>query len=413
MSVIPFPLMNRTPVDLLPIKGVSLSTASLGIHYSGRDDVFLMLFDRPVSVAGVFTRSKCPSAPVDFCRRNLSHGFARALVVNSGNANAFTGKRGQDAVHFIAQSVANIIGCREEEVYVSSTGIIGEFLDISKFDGVFYDMIQNVADDAWLNSAKAMMTTDSYAKTAVRNIDIDGVQVTINGMAKGAGMIAPDMSTTLAFVVTDIDISSSVLQALLSEGVGSSFNSITVDSDTSTSDTILLFSTGTAVGNTLPIVSLDDQRLSIFRPALFDLLKDLALQVVCDGEGASKIIEVTVKGAENSISAKKIAMSIANSPLIKTAIASENFGWWGRIVMAVGKSGELVDRDKLSIWLRDIRIAVNGEPDTDFSQEEVLSIMRQDCIPITVDIGLGSGEHTVWTCNFSAEYVNFNSSFRS
>ncbi|ADR52250.1 bifunctional ornithine acetyltransferase/N-acetylglutamate synthase protein [Candidatus Liberibacter solanacearum CLso-ZC1] len=415
MPISSFSLMSRsrvTPVPL-PIKGVRLSTASLGIKYVGRDDVFLMLFDKPASVAGVFTRSRCPSAPVDFCRTNLPHGIARALVVNSGNANAFTGKRGRDAVHFIAQSLSDLISCQEDEVYVASTGIIGEFLDIGKFDGVFDKLLHNATDDAWLDSAKAMMTTDSYAKTAVRTVNIDGVKVTINGMAKGAGMIAPDMATTLAFVVTDIDISSPVLQILLSEGVEHSFNSITVDSDTSTSDTLMLFSTGTVSENVPPITSIDDQRLSTFRPVLFDILKDLALQVVCDGEGASKILEVTVKGAENATSAKQVAFSIANSPLVKTAFASGSIGWWGRIVMAIGKSGAFVDRDSISVWFRNIRIATNGEPEINFSQEDVHSIMKEECIPIVVDLGIGDGVHTVWTCDFSGEYVQFNSNCQS
>ncbi|WP_409049299.1 bifunctional glutamate N-acetyltransferase/amino-acid acetyltransferase ArgJ [Candidatus Liberibacter sp.] len=406
-------LMPSVPSVLPSIRGVGLSTASLGIRYSGRDDVFLMFFERPVSVAGVFTRSRCPSAAVDFCRKNLSNGFARVLVVNSGNANAFTGRRGRDAVCFIAKSVAKLMNCREDEVYLASTGIIGEFLDVSKFDGVFDKMLRDVTGDAWLDAAKAMMTTDSYPKVSTRVVDIEGVKITVNGIAKGAGMIAPDMSTMLAFVVTDIDISPSVLQTLLSEGVKPSFNSITIDSDTSTSDTLMLFSTGTAAGSMSRIESIDDPRISIFRPVLFDLLKDLALQVVCDGEGASKILEITVKGAEDSVSAKKVALSIAHSPLVKTAVAGEDFRWWGRIVMAVGKSGERVDRDSLSIWFGDVRVAVRGEPEVNISQEEVLSIMKQRCVPIVVDLGIGNEDHTVWTCNFTEEYVHFNSNFRS
>ncbi|QTP64375.1 bifunctional glutamate N-acetyltransferase/amino-acid acetyltransferase ArgJ [Candidatus Liberibacter africanus] len=409
------PFMSRSRVIpiLSPIKGVRLSTAALGIKYIGRDDVFLMVFDKPASVAGVFTRSRCSSAPVDFCRENLSHGVARALVVNSGIANAFTGKRGRDTVRYVAQSVSRLISCEENEVYVASTGTIGEFLESAVFDGVFSKMLNDANDDSWLDSAKAMMTTDKYPKTAVRTVDIDGVQVTINGMAKGAGMIAPDMATTLAFVVTDIDISPLVLQNLLSEGVEHSFNSITVDSDTSTSDTLLLFSTGTIPSNILSITDVNDKRLSVFRHALFDLLKDLALQVVCDGEGASKLLEIAVKGAENSASAKKIALSIANSPLIKTAFAGGSIGWWGRIVMAVGKSGELVDRDRLSIWFGDVRIAHNGEPEIGFSQEKVHSIMQGECVSIAVDLQIGNGVHTAWTCDFSQEYVHFNSSIQS
>ncbi|ASK53242.1 bifunctional glutamate N-acetyltransferase/amino-acid acetyltransferase ArgJ [Candidatus Liberibacter asiaticus] len=406
-------LQSHVSPVLLPIKGVRLSAAALGIKYVGRDDVFLMVFDNPASVAGVFTRSSCPSAPVDFCKGNLSHGIARALIVNSGIANAFTGKRGRDTVRFIAKAVSELIPCKEEEVYVASTGIIGEFLDVALFDGVLSKMLCDATDDAWLDSAKAMMTTDRYAKVAVRTVDIDGIRVTINGLAKGAGMIAPDMATTLAFVVTDINISPAVLQNILSEGAEYSFNSITVDGDTSTSDTLLLFATGTVLGNFAPITDVSDKRLSLFRPALFDLLKDLALQVVCDGEGASKLLEVTVKGAADCASAKKVALSIANSPLVKTAFASESFGWWGRIVMAVGKSGVLVDRDRLSVWFGDVRIANNGEPEINFSQESVRSIVKKKCVPITVDLQIGNGIHTVWTCDFSKEYIHFNSNVQS
>ena len=407
------PLAPKSFISMPALRGVRMTTASAGIKYKNRTDVLLMVFDKPAAVAGVFTRSKCPSAPVDFCRVNLPHGSARAVVVNSGNANAFTGLKGRQATELTAKSAASAVGCGENEVYLASTGVIGEPLDATKFAGVLDTMAKDAVGDFWFEAAKAIMTTDTYPKVATRSAEIGGVKVTINGIAKGAGMIAPDMATMLSFVVTDADISSSALQALLSEGVGPSFNSMTVDSDTSTSDTLMLFATGAAAADgQAHIDRADDPKLAAFRAALNELLKDLAIQVVRDGEGATKMLEITVTGAENDAAAKRIALSIANSPLVKTAAAGEDANW-GRIVMAVGKAGEMADRDKLAIWFGDVRVAVNGERDASYSEEAASNVMKQQDIPVKVELGLGNGRATVWTCDLTKEYVAINGDYRS
>ncbi|CUX61735.1 bifunctional glutamate N-acetyltransferase/amino-acid acetyltransferase ArgJ [Rhizobium oryzihabitans] len=413
MSVAVSPLAPKSYPDMPALRGVRMATAAAGIKYKNRTDVLLMVFDKPASVAGVFTKSKCPSAPVDFCRANLGGGVARAVVVNSGNANAFTGVKGKAATELTAKSAATAVGCSEGEVFLASTGVIGEPLDASKFAGVLGDMNVRAEADFWQEAAKAIMTTDTYPKVATRTAEIGGVIVTINGISKGAGMIAPDMATMLSFVVTDADIEPAALQSLLSAGVGPTFNSVTVDSDTSTSDTLMLFATGAAAEDgQVKVTSADDERLSSFRAALNDLLKDLALQVVRDGEGARKMVEVTVTGAENDAAAKKIALSIANSPLVKTAVAGEDANW-GRVVMAVGKSGEMADRDRLAIWFGDVRVAVNGERDPAYSEAETTAVMRLEDIPVKVDIGLGQGTATVWTCDLTKEYVAINGDYRS
>jgi glutamate N-acetyltransferase/amino-acid N-acetyltransferase len=413
MSVAVSPLAPKSYPDMPALRGVRMATAAAGIKYKNRTDVLLMVFDKPASVAGVFTKSKCPSAPVDFCRANLGGGVARAVVVNSGNANAFTGIKGKAATELTAKSAASAVGCSENEVFLASTGVIGEPLDATKFAGVLGDMNGMAEADFWQEAAKAIMTTDTYPKVATRTAEIGGVIVTINGIAKGAGMIAPDMATMLSFVVTDADIDPAALQSLLSAGVGPTFNSVTVDSDTSTSDTLMLFATGAAAEDgQVKVTRADDERLASFRAALNDLLKDLALQVVRDGEGARKMVEVTVTGAENDAAAKKIALSIANSPLVKTAVAGEDANW-GRVVMAVGKAGELADRDRLAIWFGGVRVAVNGERDPDYSEAETTAVMRLEDIPVKVDIGLGEGTATVWTCDLTKEYVAINGDYRS
>lgn len=407
------PLAPKSFASMPALRGVRMTTASAGIKYKNRTDVLLMVFDKPAAVAGVFTRSKCPSAPVDFCRKNLAHGSARAVVVNSGNANAFTGLKGRQATELTAKSAAAAVGCGENEVYLASTGVIGEPLDATKFAGVLDTMAKDATSDFWFEAAKAIMTTDTYPKVATHTAEIDGVKVTINGIAKGAGMIAPDMATMLSFVVTDADISSAALQTLLSEGVGPSFNSMTVDSDTSTSDTLMLFATGAAAADgQAHIDRADDPKLAGFRVALNELLKDLAIQVVRDGEGATKMLEITVTGAENDEAAKRIALSIANSPLVKTAAAGEDANW-GRVVMAVGKAGEMADRDKLAIWFGDVRVAVNGERDASYSEDAASNVMKQQDIPVKVDLGLGNGRATVWTCDLTKEYVAINGDYRS
>ena len=405
------PLAPRSYPDMPAIEGVRMATAEAGIKYKNRTDVLMMVFDEPAAVAGVFTRSKCPSAPVDFCRANLVAGKARTVVVNSGNANAFTGKKGRDATALTADSAARAVGCATSEVFLASTGVIGEPLDATKFAGVLGDMNGRAKGDFWLEAAKAIMTTDTYPKVATRTAELGGVSVRINGIAKGAGMIAPDMATMLSFVVTDADIPAAILQELLSRGVESTFNAVTVDSDTSTSDTLLLFATGAAKGRGQTAVAAAADATA-FAEALNALLKDLALQVVRDGEGARKMVEVTVTGAESDASAKRIALSIANSPLVKTAVAGEDANW-GRIVMAVGKAGEPADRDRLKIWFGDVRVAVDGERDAGYSEEAASAVMKQQDIPVRVDLGLGQGTATVWTCDLTKEYVEINGDYRS
>ena len=406
------PLAPKTYADMPPVRGVRMATAAAGIKYKNRTDVLMMVFDRPAAAAGVFTRSKCPSAPVDFCRANLPGGVARAVVVNSGNANAFTGRKGRESTTLTAKAAAKAIDCSESEVFLASTGVIGEPLDATKFSGVLDTLATSAEENFWFEAAKAIMTTDTYPKVATRSAELGGVTVTINGIAKGAGMIAPDMATMLSFVVTDADIPAAVLQSLLSVGVGPTFNSVTVDSDTSTSDTLMLFATGAAAADGQTPVTADDAALDGFRAALNDLLRDLALQVVRDGEGARKMVEITVEGAESDEAAKRIALSIANSPLVKTAVAGEDANW-GRVVMAVGKSGEMADRDRLAIWFGDVRVAVDGERDPAYSEAAATAVMKGEDIPVRVEIGLGNGRATVWTCDLTKEYVEINGDYRS
>ena len=411
MSTAVSPLAPLSFPEMPPVAGVRFATAAAGIKYRDRTDVLLMLFDPGTVVAGVFTKSKCPSAPVDWCKSILRAGKARALLVNSGNANAFTGKKGREAVRISAGLVAKAAKVPANTVFLASTGVIGEPLDPKKFGGVMDDAVWRAWPSPWIEAARAIMTTDTYPKGATRAVKLGTGRVAINGIAKGAGMIAPDMATMLSFVVTDAPIARPVLQKLLSEGVQGSFNAITVDSDTSTSDTLLLFATGQAKG-VKAIRTAADPRLKAFRSALNAVLLDLAHQVVRDGEGARKFVEVFVKGAANKAAAKNIALSIANSPLVKTAIAGEDANW-GRVVMAVGKAGEKADRDRLAIWFGDVRVAYKGERDPKYSEERVSSYMKNPDIKITVDLGIGKGADRVWTCDLTKEYVAINGDYRS
>ncbi|SOE16620.1 glutamate N-acetyltransferase [Hoeflea halophila] len=407
------PLAPKSYAELPPVTGVRIETAAAGIKYKDRTDVMLMVFDKPAAVAGVFTTSKCPSAPVDFCRSNLTGGRARALVVNSGNANAFTGQKGRAATELTAKSAAAAVGCSQDEVFLASTGVIGEPLDAGKFATVLDQMAASASGDRWLDAARAIMTTDTYPKVATRTAQIDGVTVTLNGMAKGAGMIAPDMATMLSFIVTDAAIDPSALQAMLSRHVGSTFNAVTVDSDTSTSDTLLVFATGAAGEHGAGTIhSASDPQARSFSKALADLMEDLAIQIVRDGEGARKQVEITVTGAASAKAAGRIARSIANSPLVKTAVAGEDANW-GRIVMAVGKAGEKAERDKLAIWFGDVRVAVDGERDPDYSEAAASEVMKQEEIAIRVDLGIGRGKARVFTCDLTKAYVEINGDYRS
>jgi glutamate N-acetyltransferase / amino-acid N-acetyltransferase len=409
----PSPFAPASYTDLPEITGVRFATGSAGIRYKGRTDVMLALFDKGTEVAGVFTKSKCASAPVEWCRGRLKHGKARALVVNSGNANAFTGRNGAEAAEFTAALAARASGAPAAKIFLASTGVIGEPLDASKFDGVLEKLAANAASGGMLDAAKAIMTTDTFPKVATGTALLGGVEVTLSGMAKGAGMIAPDMATMLAFVFTDAPIAAPALQSMLNKSVRGSFNAITVDGDTSTSDTLLLFATGAAAKRGAPkIVAANDRRLASFKGTLDRILLDLAHQVVKDGEGARKFVEVTVTGAISASSAKKIAFSIANSPLVKTAIAGEDANW-GRIVMAVGKAGERAERDRLAIFFNDVRVAHKGQRDPAYDEAEVSRLMRGVEIKIRVDLGLGKGEAKVWTCDLTKDYVAINGDYRS
>jgi glutamate N-acetyltransferase / amino-acid N-acetyltransferase len=407
------PLAPTEIPDMPVIAGVEIGTAAAGIRYKGRTDVLLAVMDKGTAVAGVFTKSKCPSAPVEWCRAKLGGGKARALVVNSGNANAFTGKTGRQATKLTALIAAKALGCSPDEVFLASTGVIGEPLDASKFNGVLGTLAETVAPGEWMSAAKAIMTTDTFPKVATATVKLGKTKVTINGMAKGAGMIAPDMATMLSFIFTDAPISAGALQALLKSGVEDTFNAVTIDGDTSTSDTLLAFATGAAAANGAPKISrASDPRLKAFTKAFRAVLADLAEQVARDGEGARKLVEIIVEGATTKASARKIAMSVANSPLVKTAIAGEDANW-GRVVMAVGKAGEPANRDKLSISFNGIRVARSGARDPSYDEAEVSAAMKNPKIQIKVELGLGKGRDRVLTCDLTKEYVAINGDYRS
>ncbi|MEZ2146882.1 bifunctional glutamate N-acetyltransferase/amino-acid acetyltransferase ArgJ [Bradyrhizobium sp. DN5] len=407
------PLAPKHVPDMPVIAGVRLATAEAGIRYKNRTDVLLAVMDKGTAVAGVFTKSKCPSAPVEWCRAKLKGGKARALVVNSGNANAFTGKTGRASTALTAKIAAKAVGCSEGEIFLASTGVIGEPLDATKFDGVLGRLAETAEPGDYLAAAKAIMTTDTFPKVATATVKLGKAKVTINGMAKGAGMIAPDMATMLSFIFTDAPIAPAALQALLKSGVEDTFNAVTIDGDTSTSDTLLAFATGAAAAHGAPKISrASDPRLKAFVKAFNQVLANLSEQVARDGEGARKLVEITVEGAKTKASARKIAMSIANSPLVKTAIAGEDANW-GRVVMAVGKAGEPADRDKLSISFNGIRVAKSGARDPSYDEAQVSEAMKAPEIAIKVALGLGKGRDRVMTCDLTKEYVAINGDYRS
>ena len=407
------PFAPERLAELPPIEGVRIATAAAGIRYPGRTDLLFALFDPGTSVAGVLTKSKTASAPVDWCRQHLGHGMARALVVNSGNANAFTGRRGREAVERTVEAAARAADCLEADVYVASTGVIGEPLDTRKFIGLLGDLAREAKPDAFEEAARAIMTTDTYPKLATRKSEIDGVEVTINGIAKGAGMIAPDMATTLAFIFTDATIEPVALRGCLDPGLEQSFNAITIDSDTSTSDTLLVFATGAAASRGAPRIAVaEDPRVTAFRLALAQVMRELALQVVKDGEGLTKFVTVRVTGAESDEAARRIAQSIANSPLVKTAIAGEDPNW-GRIVAAVGKAGEAANRDRMAIWLGDILVATEGEVAAAYREAQGAAYMKNAEISIRADVGIGRGTATVFTCDLTKDYIAINADYRS
>jgi glutamate N-acetyltransferase/amino-acid N-acetyltransferase len=404
------PLAPARFARLPRLAGVRLATAAAGVRYKQRTDVLLALMEPGTQAAGVFTTSKTASAPVLWCRKQLGAGAARCLVVNSGNANAFTGRAGFQGVKDIAAAAAKLVGCKQAEVFMASTGVIGEPLPAEKITAVLAGLAEESRADNWRAAADAIMTTDTYPKLATRKAKIGGVTVTINGIAKGSGMIAPDMATMLSFVFTDAKLPARVLQDCLAAGVGPSFNAITVDSDTSTSDTLMLFATGQAKNPNIARAA--DPRLADFRKSLDALLLDLALQVVKDGEGAQKLIRIDVAGAENDAAAKRIALSIANSPLVKTAVAGNDANW-GRIVMAVGKAGEKADRDRLKISFGGHVVAEKGMRAAKYKEAVATRAVSGREVRIAADLGLGKGKARVWTCDLTHGYIDINGSYRS
>lgn len=405
------PLAPKVPSRLPPLAGVRLATGAAGVRYKDRTDVLFAVLAPGTQVAGVFTTSKTASAPVEWCREMTKAGTARALVVNSGNANAFTGKKGRTAVRDVADIAAAAVGCHANEVFMASTGVIGEPLPAERITKILGRLAESGSADGWRDAAEAIMTTDTFPKLATVSAEIDGHRVTINGIAKGSGMIAPDMATMLAFVFTDANLPAPILQEMLSAGTRQSFNAITVDSDTSTSDTLLLFATGKGAHHPA-IAKANDKRLTEFRQKLDGLLLDLALQVVRDGEGAQKLIQVDVTGAESDAAARKIALSIANSPLVKTAIAGSDANW-GRVVMAVGKAGEEADRDRLKIDFGGQVVAEKGERAASYDEKAATAAVKGREVKIGVDLGLGKGHARVWTCDLTEGYIRINGSYRS
>ena len=407
------PFAPQRLARLPAISGVRLAACAAGIRYPGRTDLLLALFDPGTQVAGILTQSKTASAPVEWCRKHLPHGQAHALVVNSGNSNAFTGERGWETVRATAKAAAEAAGCLEPDVYIASTGVIGEPLDPAKFTGRLVGLAESAKEDAFESAAHAIMTTDTYPKLATRTAKIAGVDVTINGIAKGAGMIAPDMATMLGFLFTDAAIEAPALAAIMFPAADTTFNAITIDGDTSTSDTLLIFATGQAQQRGAPrIAAADDPRLEDFQRALRELMQDLALQIVKDGEGLTKFVTLHVGGAESDRAARVIARSIANSPLVKTALAGEDPNW-GRIVMAVGKAGEAADRDRMAICFGDIPVALNGEVARSYREELGAAYMKNAELEIHVDVGVGEGRATVWTCDLTHGYIAINADYRS
>jgi len=403
---VPFPSMK-------PIAGVQMATGRAGFYKHERDDLLVMVFPEGASAAGVFTRHGVGSAPVDWCKRHLEATKgegARALVVNAGCANSFTGKPGADAVRRVAAGVAKRFDCRQRDVMVASTGVIGVLLDDTRITARLADIEGRLTDDGWAGAARAIMTTDTFPKGAYAEATIDGTTVRIGGICKGSGMIAPDMATMLAFVVTDAAISPGALQALVSLYTRNTFNAVTVDGDRSTNDTLLLFATGQSGA---PRISrAGDKRLADFRDKLEGVLMDLAHQLVRDGEGATKFIKITVTGAETAASARKIARSIADSPLVKTAFAGEDANW-GRIVMAVGKADEPIDRDSLSVRFGDLWAAQDGLIAPSYNEAKMSAYMKRKELEVTVDVGVGRASSTVWTCDLTKRYVEINGDYRS
>ncbi len=388
------------------IAGLSIQTACTGMRYK-KDDLLFIKFEGKASVGGVFTKNTMPGEPIIWCQKILSKGIASGLVVNSGYSNVFCGQKGVDTVNKSAKKSAEILKCNEDEVYIASTGIIGQPV---KVELLIEALDKKLAPASWEKACVAINTTDTFSKVVHKTVEIDGKKVNIVGIIKGSGMIAPDMATMLGFVFTDANISSKVLQQLLSEVTPDTYNSITVDSDTSTSDTILAFATG-KVGNK-EIADINDSEFKDFRTKFFELNLELAKLVVKDGEGISKFVTVEVSGAKDNDSARKIALAIANSPLVKTAMAGEDANW-GRVIMAVGKSGEPANRDKTSIWIGNLQPALQGQLNPAYKEASAVEYIKNPEIYIKADVGVASGKAIVYTTDLTHGYIEINADYRS
>ena len=401
------PLAPEGFPDIGVIDGVRFSSAAAGVKYKGRTDVMLAQLSAGSTIAGVFTSSATRSAPVLDCQEKLGliSDEGAAIIVNSGNSNAFTGKIGTDAMKAVVTGVADKLSLSPERVFSASTGVIGEPLPADRIINKLDDLVRDLSENGIEDAARAIMTTDTYAKGAVAEVQIGAKTVKIAGIAKGSGMIAPDMATMLVYLFTDAQVPQEDLQTLLSEVNKYTFNAITVDSDTSTSDTVLLAATGASK------VAVTKDKTE-FKAGLHSVMRDLAHQVVRDGEGASKFVEIEVIGAQNDRDAKTHAFAIANSPLVKTALAGSDPNW-GRIVMAIGKSGALADRDRIKIWFGDILVATDGFVAQSYTEIDGDSYMQQVELKIRVDIGLGAGRFTAWTCALTHQYVSINADYRS
>ena len=407
------PLAPKSFPKVPDIKGVKIGTAKSGVKYKGRNDIFTAIFDKGTSVAGVFTQSKIPAEPVNFCKKNIFDGKAKALVVNAGFANAFTGVKGKKINKSISSNVKKILKCNEKDIFICSTGVIGEQIPLRPTNKSITQSLRNSSSN-WKDCSKAITTTDTFPKASGRKIMIDDQEVSLAGIAKGSGMISPNMATMLAFIFTDAAIDNRVLQTLLNLELRNSFNAITVDGDTSTNDTVLVFATGQAMKeNAGKVISrTGDPRLIQFREAFSEIMHDLAIQIVRDGEGATKLIHIKVSGAENSSSAKKIARSVADSPLVKTAVGASDPNW-GRIIMAIGKTKEIIQPKKINLKIGKNLILKNGEVSRSYSETRTKKYMNGDEILIDINLGLGKGESDIWTCDLTEGYIRINADYRS
>ena len=407
------PMAPKNFPKLPLVKGVSISTAKSGTKYKGRRDIFTAVFEKGTTVAGAFTQSDIKAEPVEFCKKNIIDGSARVLAVNAGFANAATGKKGKKINKSISSNIKKIIKCREKDIFICSTGVIGENIPLRPTNKAISQSLK-ISENKWENAAKSIMTTDTFPKAIGRKILIDNKEVSIVGIAKGSGMISPNMATMLAFIFTDALIDKTVLQTLLNIELRNSFNAITVDGDTSTNDTVLAFATGKAMDdkNDRIISRTSDPRLIKFREAFSEIMQDLAIQIVKDGEGAKKLIQIKVSGAENTSSAKKIARSIADSPLVKTAVGASDPNW-GRIIMAIGKTKEKINPKKISLKIGSNTIIKDGEIFRSYSESRAKKYMKGENILLDINLGLGNSFSQIWTCDLTEDYIKINADYRS